>query len=110
MDLKFSGCKIDGSILESAILGDGNQVINGNDNVVVNHSAGKFIDYMDDVIINSNDKRERQCALKAKKLAEENNNSGLKRYIMDNINTFTTGVFATTAGGLLLELINWIVK
>lgn len=62
-----------------------------------------------EIIMNSNVRSERNCAIKAKRLAEKSDSVGLKRYVMENMGTFFTGTFATTAGGFLQEFIKSLI-
>lgn len=110
MELNFKSCQIDGGVLNGSNIGDNNQMINGKNNSISKYSLDDFINCMDDVIMKSNARKERNCAKKAKKIAEKNDSVGLKRYVVDNISTFLTGTFATTAGGFLQEFIKSLIN
>ena len=62
-----------------------------------------------EVFSNTSNNQEKECASQAANLCNKDRKS-LKNYIIDNINTFVTGTFATTAGGLLLEIIKNLLK
>ena len=109
MELNFKGCQIDGGILNGSSVGDNNGIINGENNSISKYSLDDFVDCMDEIIMNSNVRSERNCAIKAKRLAEKSDSVGLKRYVMENMGTFFTGTFATTAGGFLQEFIKSLI-
>lgn len=108
METKFTGCTIGGI---SSFSGDNNQYVNGNEtNYTYIGNYENFTKYLDEVTINSDDAKERECAVKAKALYNNNRRKELKKLIIENISTFTAGTFATTAGGLLLNIIQDILK
>lgn len=113
MIMYFKGNDIRGGVLNHAVFGNDNKVIEGDgntlENKIYNDCGNDFITYLDEVIVYSDSKHERECALNAKKLYESNKRSELKKYLMKNISTFTSGTFATVAGGLLIELIKMII-
>ena len=96
MELNFKGCQIDGGILNGSNVGDNNVIINGENNSISKYSLDDFVDCMDEIIMNS-------------RLAEKSDSVGLKRYVMENMGTFFTGTFATTAGGFLQEFIKSLI-
>lgn len=109
METKFRGCTISGGI--NSFSGSNNRYVNGNQtNYNYIGSYESFTKYLDEVTINSNDAKERECAVKAKALYNSNKIKELKKLIIENISTFTTGTFATTAGGLLLNIIQDMLK
>lgn len=107
MDTKFENCTINGGILDGAIIGDDNKIIQIDSN---NVSSDNFIKYLDELINTSNNLKEKECAQQAKKLYNRKDIKSLKNFIIENITTFTTGTFATVAGGLLLNAIQNILK
>lgn len=62
-----------------------------------------------EVFANTSNTQEKECASQAATLCN-NDRKSLKNYIIDNINTFVTGTFATAAGGILLEIIKNLLK
>lgn len=79
MELNFKGCQIDGGILNGSNVGDNNVIINGENNSISKYSLDDFVDCMDEIIMNSNVRSERNCAIKAKRLAEKSDSVGLKK-------------------------------
>lgn len=57
----------------------------------------------------SNNNQEKQYAIHAANLCDKDKHS-LKSYIIDNISSFVSGTFATVAGGMLLEMIQGLIK
>lgn len=128
LNINFDGNKINGSVFEGAVIGDNNskdntytnsfnkgnnnEYVGGNKNITVlnDENFKNLPDYLENVMINSESLKERECASKAKKLVISNNHQGLKTFIIDNISTFTTGTFATVAGGMLLNIVQQILK
>ncbi|MCM1525026.1 MAG: hypothetical protein NC120_11265 [Ruminococcus sp.] len=91
-----------------------NSVINSgeiNGPVIIGSDSSNEIDYekfsklLNDVIINSNDRTERTYALEAKEYADEEEHNKLRQLISNNFAAFTSGTFATLAGGVLLEMV-----
>lgn len=128
LNIKFDGNNIDGSIFENAVIGDNNskdntytnsfnrgnnnEYVGGNKNITAwnDEDFKNLSDYLESVMIISESLKERECASKAKKLVTSSNHQDLKSFIIDNISTFTTGTFATVAGGMLLNIIQQILK
>lgn len=109
METKFTGCTISGGV--NSYSGNNNRYISGNEtNYAYIGNYENFTKYLDEVTINSNNAKERECAIKAKTLYNNNKRKELKKLIIENIGTFTAGTFATTAGGLLLNIIQDILK
>ncbi len=107
MDTKFENCTINGGILDGAIFGDNNNIIHGNQ---INKESDNFVNYLDELLKISDSSVEKECAKQAKILYLNNDKKTLKDFIIENIATFTTGTFATVAGGLLLNAIQNILK
>lgn len=107
---EFKNSVINGDVFKGAKIGDefisGDKIANSFNNRNYNH----FTDYLEEIIINSNNKKERECASKAKNLYTSNKHKDLKTFIIENITTFSTGTFATVAGGLLLNIIQKILN
>jgi len=57
----------------------------------------------------SNNNQEKQHAIHAAELCDKDKHS-LKSYIVENISSFVSGTFATVAGGMLLEMIQGLIK
>ncbi|MBD5115625.1 MAG: hypothetical protein HDT46_10605 [Ruminococcaceae bacterium] len=57
----------------------------------------------------SKDEQEKQHAIHAADLCDRDKRS-LKSYIIDNISSFVSGTFATVAGGMVLEIIQNLIK
>lgn len=127
-NIEFNKNNINGSVLEGAVIGNNNSKDNtytnsfnkgnnneyvvGNKNITVLNDGtfNHLPDYLEIVMINSDSLEERKCASEAKKLFISNNYQDLKSFIIDNISTFTTGTFATVAGGMLLNIIQKLLK
>ncbi len=127
-NIEFNKNIINGSVFEGSVIGDNNSKDNtytnsfnkGNNNeyvggnksiTVLNDENFKHLpDYLESVMIYSDSLEERKCASEAKKLFISNNHQDLKSFIIENISTFTTGTFATVAGGMLLSIIQKILK
>lgn len=60
---------------------------------------------LDKLIVESNSETERKYAITAKNYANKQNRTELVNLIKANFSTFTSGTFATLAGGFLLEMI-----
>ena len=66
--------------------------------------------YLNELLKTSDSSIEKECAEQAKILYLNNDKKTLKDFIIENITTFTTGTFSTIAGGLLLNVIQNILK
>lgn len=66
--------------------------------------------HFDTVNKSSNDPDECKLALEAKKLCSKHDQKGLRALVKAHIPDFTSGTFATVAGGLLLEMIKHLVQ
>lgn len=106
MKISFTNNEITGDVMGNAIIGDNNNITQNNKSISKDNT---FIECLDNIIKYSNDKKEQECAKKAKELYMEDKKS-LRNFIIDNIVTFTTGTFATVSGGLLLSVIKGILK
>lgn len=98
MKIEFKGNTIYGSVLDKATMIENQK-----------NQEKDFTEYLDDVMNYTNNKTEYECAKKAKEFYVSDRKS-LKSFIVDNITTFTTGTFATVAGGLLLSAIQKILN
>ena len=119
---EFKDSTINGDVFTNAKIGDQfiNSFNNGNNNEYVdgdnitnsfnNIDYNYFTNYLEEIIKNSDDIKERKCAEKAKNLYNEHKHKELKSFIIQNITTFSTGTFATVAGGLLLNIIQNILN
>lgn len=105
MSIGFKDCTINGGVMNGAIFGQGNIVQNDYSNI----ENSCFTECLDKVIKYSDDKKEQECAMRAKELYAKDKKS-LKDFIIDNLATFTTGTFASVSGGLLLSIIKNILK
>lgn len=119
---EFKNSTINGDIFSNAKIGDqfinsfnkgnnneyvgGDKIVNSYSNLDYNH----FTNYLEEIIKNSDNIKERKCAEKAKNLYNTNKHKELKSFIIQNITTFSTGTFATVAGGLLLNIIQNILN
>lgn len=65
----------------------------------------KFSKLLNEMLVESDNKDERKCAVIAKQYADGKEKNMLKQLIESNIGTFTSGTFATLAGGALLEMV-----
>ena len=89
METKYNKCYINdhGTVSGPVIIGDN-----------VSHDD---IDYtklsklLGDVLVDSDDKTERICALEARQYADQQDKNKLKQFINTNLNTFTNGTFTT---------------
>ncbi len=103
------------SVLNQGITGN---IVVGENNIVdsngVTYSNNDF-DFdelsktLEKVLIESDIRQERKYAAEAKKYADKHDQKSLKKFISDNKIAFTSGTFATVAGGVLLELIKNLV-
>lgn len=105
MSVNISNSEISGGVLNGAVIGENNRVIH----VAHNNDTDKFCDYLSYIILNSDSLEERQCASGAKIRYKRGEKSELKKFIIDNLATFSSGTFATLAGGALLEIIKGIL-
>ena len=105
--MKTKGSNILNSVINEGSGGieiGGDIIFNVNDNSI-DIDYEKIAKLLDDVRKKSNDKNEIMCAAVAKQYVDDGNEKGLRKYIKANLSTFTTGTFATLAGGVLLELL-----
>lgn len=100
-EINFYDCSIsDGGVLKNGRVGD---------NIYQNTST-YFTNVFNEVIMQSNDKQERELAQQAKDLCEANNRNALKQLFINNLASFSSGTFATVTGGLLLQAIKNFIK
>lgn len=97
------------SVLNTGITGD--IYINScNSYLNDNFDFDEFYKFLESVLIESDSKHERECAAKAKELAKNHDKIKLKQLISENKSAFTSGTFATLAGGILLEMIKKVLN
>lgn len=109
MEFNLKNCSISGGVLNNSVLGDNNHYVKGNEFNSSNIES-TLLDCLDKVAINSDSRKERKYAIKARKIYNQNGMTSLKKFIIDNLNSFTTGTFATVAGGLLYDIIQGFLK
>lgn len=111
MEINLKNCPISGGVLNNSVFGDNNHYVNGNEyNASFNNIETAVLDCLDEVAINSDSRKERKYAIKAKKIYNQNGMVGLKKFFTDNLSSFTTGTFATVSGGLLYDFIKGLLK
>lgn len=107
MEINLKNCQISGGSLNDSVFSDNNSYVNKKeDNASFNDIESAVLDCLDKVVINSDSRKERKYAIKAQKIYNQNGMVGLKNFFIDNLSSFTTGTFATVAGGLLCDFIN----
>ena len=97
--IEISGCTIYEGVLKEGHVGD---------NIYQNMPT--YFKYFNAVVDESNNEMERKLAERAKKLYQTENHAALKKLLTNNITAFTSGTFATVAGGLLLQAITDFIK
>ena len=113
--------EVNNSVLNKGITGDiiignGNNVDSKNVTVPNNIYSNDDFDFdkpselLEKVSIDSKIRQEGKCAAKEKQYANKHDPKSFKKFISDNKIAFTSGTFATVAGGLLLNLINKVLK
>ena len=80
-------------------------VVNSNDSF----DFEELSELLEAVSIESDSKQERKYAAEAKKYSDKHDKKSLKQFISERESAFTSGTFATVAGGVLLELIKKLV-
>lgn len=93
-----------GNINGDVSIGTGNN--NGNIDFRKNDFNFKELSEMFEKVIKWSDvKLECELAADAKHFADKKEKENLKKFIVENLSSFTSGTFATLAGGALLEMI-----
>lgn len=84
--------------------------------VIIGDDIGKddfdfimFSELLDRILVESDNKTERKYAVMAKHYADGKEKNKLKQLIKSNLVTFTSGTFATLAGGVLLEMVKMLL-
>lgn len=100
-EINFTNCLIgDGGVLKNGRVGDN----------IYQGTSTYFADVFNKVIMQSDDKKERDLAQQAKDLCQANKHNALKKLFIDNLAAFSSGTFAAVTGGLLLQVINDFIK
>ncbi len=79
---------------------------NGNNDFGKNDlNLKELSEMLENVLTGSDVRHERELAADAKRFADKKEKENLKKFILENLSSFTSGTFATLAGGALLEMI-----
>lgn len=90
----------------------GHIFIDSDRNVVDSNESFDFDELsnlLERVLIESDNRQEREYAAKAKEIAKDHDKKSIKEFIKARESAFTSGTFATVAGGVLLALIDKVL-
>ena len=90
----------------------GNIFIDSDRNVVDSNESFDFDELsnlLERVLIESDNRQEREYAAEAKEIAKDHDKKSIKEFIKARESAFTSGTFATVAGGVLLALIDKVL-
>ena len=102
--------------LEKSVInyGSAGDIIIGDNNDLTKYSNesfdfDSFSKLLGKVLIESDNRQEREYAAEAKEIAKDHDKKSIKEFIKARESAFTSGTFATVAGGVLLALIDKVL-
>ncbi|MCH5193361.1 MAG: hypothetical protein J1F11_05315 [Oscillospiraceae bacterium] len=104
-NVEFKKSVINNGITGHIFIDSDNNIVGLNDDF----DFDELSELLEAVSIESDIMQERKYAAEAKKYADKHDQKSLKKFISENKSAFTSGTFATVAGGVLLELIKNLV-